>query len=270
MSGSWASMRSRALRAAAISSASRTPWNGMSTHSIGRACPTGRTRRTGSWAAPRTRRSGRPIFGSRRSRNMRSPRWTPRFAMRSTPMLRSAVPTSAAASPKVSRDLPRPVHRQLAVRAPRIELGQFRLIIAPGADQRLEVRHGQGLAVVKALALIAPQRLQKLELLGRFDAFRHHFQFQAMSERDDRAHDGGILGSRHDLADESPVDLQLVDRKSPQIAHAGVAGAEGVDRYQYAHRTQFLENGDRLFRIAHHRAFGEFHLEIARFESGQV
>src|ERR1019366_1458040 len=98
--------------------------------------------------------------------------------------------------------LPRPVHCQLALRAPRIELGKLQPGLPLGTDQCLELRRGQGGAKVKALILIAAERLQKLELLGRFDTFRHYFQSQAMSKRDNRANDGSIFGPRHDLTDE--------------------------------------------------------------------
>src|SRR5208283_5457866 len=72
--------------------------------------------------------------------------------------------------------LPRPVHCQFAVSARCIKLGRFRLHPPLGTHQRLELWRRQRWTEVKALILIAAERLQELELLGRFDTFRHHLQ----------------------------------------------------------------------------------------------
>ena len=87
-----------------------------------------------------------------------------------------------------------------------------------------------------------------------------------MRERDDRSHDRGVVGPRYQLGDEPPVDLQLVDREASQVAHAGIAGAEVVDRYHHAHAAQLLENRHGFFRVAHQRALGDLDLEKARLE----
>src|ERR1700722_1741483 len=91
-----------------------------------------------------------------------------------------------------------------------------------------------------------------------------------MGERDDRAHDGRIFRPRHHFTDEASIDLQFVDRQAPQIAHAGIAGAEVVDRHEHAHGAQFLEDGDRLFRVAHDHALGQLDFEETRLEAGVV
>src|SRR5450631_3954195 len=125
-------------------------------------------------------------FGSRRSRNTRNRRWIPRFAKLSTHILRGAALKSAAASPEEGSPLvglSRPVHRQLAMRAPRIELGKFGFDRSLRADQCFELRGGQGGAKMKSLILIATEQLQELELFARFHALRHDFQFQAMRKR---------------------------------------------------------------------------------------
>lgn len=109
----------------------------------------------------------------------------------------------------------RPIHRELALRAVRIGLGKLRRRVSLSADQRLELRGGQGGAEVKSLVLIAAEGLQEIELLGGFDAFRHHLQPQAMRQRNDGTHDGSVVGPGHDLADEASIDLEFVDGKSP-------------------------------------------------------
>lgn len=49
------------------------------------------------------------------------------------------------------------------------------------------------------------------ELLRGFDACGHDTHSQAMRERDDGAHDGGIVRIVGDVADDGAIDLELVD-----------------------------------------------------------
>src|SRR6185437_8787040 len=115
---------------------------------------------------------------------------------------------------------------ELAVGPRRILLGQDRILF----QQLLELRGEEGGTEIKPLVLIATELGQQLQLLGRLHALRNHLQGQTMRERDDRAHDRGVLPERSHLLDEAAIDLELVDRKAAQIAHARVAGAEVIDR----------------------------------------
>jgi hypothetical protein len=45
------------------------------------------------------------------------------------------------------------------------------------------------------------------------------------------------------VADEALVDLQLVHREALEVAQAGIAGAEIVDRQAHAHRRDLLQPG---------------------------
>jgi len=63
-----------------------------------------------------------------------------------------------------------------------------------------------------------------------FDAFRHHGQAEAAGQRNDGAHDGGIVVVARDVMDERAVDFQAVNGKSLQVAERRVAGAEIVHR----------------------------------------
>src|SRR5271168_3443759 len=87
-----------------------------------------------------------------------------------------------------------------------------------------------------------------------------------MGERDDCAHDGSVLRARSHLLDKAAVDLELVDRKATQVAHAGVAGAEVIDRDQHAHTADGFQNMYRLLGIAHDRGLGQLDLEKCRVE----
>src|SRR6202030_1480222 len=102
----------------------------------------------------------------------------------------------------LTRNLPRFIHGQLAVRARRLILGKLRLCAPLSENQRLELRGGQGGTEVITLILITAERPQERELFFRFHALRHYFQSQAMGKRDNGPHDGGIVGPRCDLTDE--------------------------------------------------------------------
>src|ERR1700678_2904566 len=64
-----------------------------------------------------------------------------------------------------------------------------------------------------------------------------------------------------DVADESNVDLQLVDGELAQVSEARVTGAEVVDRHLDPPGLQLLQGRDGKLRIRDERAFGELQLE---------
>src|SRR6266581_6948128 len=70
------------------------------------------------------------------------------------------------------------------------------------------------------------------------------------------------------VAHETPVHLQVVDRKELEVAERRIAGAEVVDGEVHAHRAQIAHELHRLVRIPHHHAFGDFELEDAGFGPG--
>ncbi len=70
--------------------------------------------------------------------------------------------------------------------------------------------------------------LQKGELLRRFDALGHDPLFEALAHRNDGT-DDGIAGIAVDVLHERLVDLERVDRETPQIAQTGIAGAKVID-----------------------------------------
>src|SRR5580700_10684259 len=95
---------------------------------------------------------------------------------------------------------------------------------------------GTGRLKVISLGLVAFMSLEECQFIFGFHAFRDHPQVQGATHTDDRRHDGGVVRSRSDLANEGLVDLQGIDRKLSKITEAGIAGTEIVDGDLYAHR----------------------------------
>ncbi len=88
-----------------------------------------------------------------------------------------------------------------------------------------------------------------------------------MSEGDDRADDRLVGGAGGKVANETAIDLQLVDRKAAQVAEARIADTEVVDGNRHAHFTQLPEDASGFLGIGHHGAFREFNLQQCRVET---
>jgi len=56
-----------------------------------------------------------------------------------------------------------------------------------------------------------------LALLGGFHAFGHHAEFQALGQRDDGAHDGGIAWLGHHFLHKALVDFELVKWQALEV-----------------------------------------------------
>jgi hypothetical protein len=60
--------------------------------------------------------------------------------------------------------------------------------------------------------------------------FRHHLELQVMGDRENGIHQGRIILVIRNVLDESPVDLQLLQRQALEIGKRGIAGTEIIDR----------------------------------------
>ena len=101
------------------------------------------------------------------------------------------------------------------------------------------------LAEEVSLPLRAALMPQMVEFLPRLDALGGRRHVQTAAQTNDRAHDGhGILVGT-EIADEGPVNLDLVEGKTAQIAERGVAGAEVVHRDARAQHAQLVQGGQR-------------------------
>src|SRR5512132_2447083 len=106
---------------------------------------------------------------------------------------------------------------------------------APLAPERLLEVHGQLGAVqrdgeVVALAQLAIEHAQPLELLHGLDALGDRLQAHPVPELDDGPRQRAVGRAARDGVDEALVDLQRVDRELLEVAQRRVAGAEVVDR----------------------------------------
>ncbi len=117
------------------------------------------------------------------------------------------------------------------------------------------------------LAFVAIALFEEGQLGGFFDSFGNNPLMQAGAHRDDGRNDDAVVAPGIDIAHEGAVDLQDVDREQFQVAEAGIAGAEIVNRQHHAHRLEFEQGGDTAVNIAHQHAFGNFQFQAGRCEA---
>ena len=97
------------------------------------------------------------------------------------------------------------------------------------AQQCLERRGRQGSAEEIALPFGTLQGLQKGELRLRFYAFGDDLQLEAAAQGDDGGDDDGFVRVAIDILNKRLVNLERIDRKSPQIAQARIPGTEVIN-----------------------------------------
>lgn len=81
-----------------------------------------------------------------------------------------------------------------------------------------------------SLAFAASFFLQKMQLFLGLHALGDYAMFQALSDVNHRAENGGIVGIRGNIIDEAAIHLQSVQWEFSQIAEAGIAHSKIVDR----------------------------------------
>ena len=109
---------------------------------------------------------------------------------------------------------------------------------------------------------------QHAQLRGRLDPLGYHVQPEAVGHRHNGAYDCRIDGIHVHVAHESAVDLEHVDRQATQIAQAGVAGSEVVDRDIDAELAQSLQVFYALCEVIDQRAFRQLEHEPVRRHRG--
>jgi len=137
----------------------------------------------------------------------------------------------------------------------------------PDQQQLGELGGGQGPAEELALSFRAALGLKVGPLFWRFDALGNHQVLEALSHANDRAHDRRVIGIGRDLVDKRLVNFQDINGKLPEIAQAGIAGAEVIHRKVYSHHFELLKYGGRGCGILHKNAFAELESEILRFQA---
>src|SRR5262245_50349696 len=108
-------------------------------------------------------------------------------------------------------------------------------------EQRPCFIRGQRRTEMEALRFRAGVRFEECDLLRGLDTLRDNIQRKLLRDHDDRAHDRGAVGTVREIANERLIDLEAGDREALEIAQAGIAGAEIVERYAHAHRAQFAQ-----------------------------
>jgi hypothetical protein len=88
----------------------------------------------------------------------------------------------------------------------------------PPTQHFLDFGRRQGRTEKETLHLVAAFRAQQRQLLGGLDAFRGRRYSETPAESGNGAHDRHRFAAGRKLADKGPVDLDLVERKTPQIA----------------------------------------------------
>ena len=98
----------------------------------------------------------------------------------------------------------------------------------PVGEQLVEGRCRHRAAPVVALASVAAEGHEVVELLGGLDALGHDREADAVAHLDDAVHDGPVGAVGGEPPDERLVDLQHRHRQAAEVAERGVPGAEVV------------------------------------------
>ena len=111
-------------------------------------------------------------------------------------------------------------------------------------------------------------RLQKSELLLRFDALSNHPQLEALSHVNDGSYDWRVIETASEPLNEGLINLQDINGKLLKIAEAGITGTEVIHRQVYSYLLERMKDGCRGFGMMHEHTFGEFEVQIARVQTG--
>src|SRR3984893_497203 len=118
------------------------------------------------------------------------------------------------------------------------ELRAFWLAQAPAepvVHERADDLTRLGPGEVIALAEVATELAQRLELPAGLDAFGRHREAERVREGDDGLDDRRVLGVLAEAVNERLVDFQDVDGKQLEVAERRLARAEVVDADVHAH-----------------------------------
>ena len=90
-----------------------------------------------------------------------------------------------------------------------------------------------------------------MKLFNRFDSLGDDFETQVMGQVDNRAENHPVVAVvvTGDVFNESPVDLDPVDRQFAQISQRRISDAKIVERYRIANIFEAGQDLDRLIQI---------------------
>ena len=104
-----------------------------------------------------------------------------------------------------------------------------------------------------ALAHLAPDRPQLVELQRGLDPLGDAAQPERARQAHDRGRDRGAVGALADALHERAVDLEHLDGQALEVRERRVPGAEVVDREVQPERAQRAERAHRRLGVAHQR-----------------
>src|SRR5262249_37242238 len=100
------------------------------------------------------------------------------------------------------------------------------------------------------------------------DAFGNDGDAQTVAEVDDGPDDRLRIVVGGEPAHERLVDLDLVERKTAQVAKRRIAGAEIVHRDVDAKRAERVQRREHLVAFVHQQRLGDLELEALRGQAG--
>src|ERR1041385_6615347 len=109
------------------------------------------------------------------------------------------------------------------------------------SEEMLDAVLVDGTREEKSLTILPTQHLQLLVLLLSLNPLRNHFHAEVARERRDGPHNGVVVLGRQ-TRHERPIDLQIVERETMQVAERRIASAEVVDTQLHTERAQLLEH----------------------------
>src|SRR6478609_5379653 len=121
-----------------------------------------------------------------------------------------------------------------------------------------------------ALRLRAALPAQEVELRVGLDAFSRGDDAEALAEAGHRADDRHRLLARCQFAHKRTVDLDLVERKTTQIAQRRVPRSEVVERYPDAKAAKLVQNRQRCLAVLQQHRFRYLQFEPMRREAGSL
>src|SRR6266508_275457 len=137
-----------------------------------------------------------------------------------------------------------------------------------GVEEGGELLLVQGFGEVVALAVLAAQLAEPLELVEPLDTFGDGGEAEGGGQVDDGLGERGGVGAAGDLVDERLVDLEDIDGQAAKVAEGGVAGAEIVDRQPHPQAVE-LGQGDRGGGdIGDQQALGQLQGQVAGLQAG--
>ena len=116
----------------------------------------------------------------------------------------------------------------------------------------------------EALAALAAQFAQQLELVAALDALGDDLEMQRVGQLDDLLDDDAICGTAGQVAEEGAIDLELADRQPAQHVERRPPGTEVVDRQTDAELGQPSHDVGVRRRRIDELAFGDLEEQLPR------